>query len=265
MHRRANVLVLTGILLVAGLVAIAAVSRVRDAANRACCTNHLKLLGMAVGNYEDQCGRFPLATVSENSLPPERRLSWLVEMFPYMEAAPRPPYDKTKAWDAEENRPRWYRYPDKDGQERKDYWGDYPLWLCPSNPNQAAPGTPSLTHYVGIAGMGSDAASRPVDAPAIGLFAYDRPLRRGDFKKGLSETLMVVETRLDNGPWTAGGYPTVRGLDPDGPPYLGKGGQFGGTHRGGANTLLADGTVRFLSESTSPRAFEAMATIAGGD
>jgi prepilin-type processing-associated H-X9-DG protein len=264
MHRRANVFVLAAIVLVGGLLVPTGVVRVRDEANRIGCANHLKELGQAVANYEGQYGRPPTATVAEQSLPPERRLSWLVEMPQFVEQIVPPPYDTTKPWDYEENQPRWYHC-DCRGTEVEAYWGDWPLCLCPSNPNRAAPGTPSLTHYVGIAGMGSDAASRPASDSAIGFFGYDRPLHREQIKKGLSHTLMVVETGLGNGPWTAGGYPTVRGLDPEGPPYLGKGGQFGGAHRGGANTLFGDGSVRFLGEGTSPPAFEAMATLAGGD
>jgi hypothetical protein len=262
--RIANVVILAAILLLGGCLVLVGVGRVRETANRTVCADHLKQLGLVVLHYQDTFGRFPSATVSEKSLPPERRFSWLVEILPFVEAAPRPPIDKTKPWDAEENRPRWF-HAKKGDHEWEAYWGDHPLWLCPSNPNQAAPGTPSLTHYVGIAGLGRDAASRPANSPGIGFFGYDRALHHEDFKKGLSETLMVVETRLDNGPWTAGGYPTVRGLDPDGPPYLGKGGQFGGMHRTGVNTLFADASVRYLSEDTSPRVFAGMALVAGGD
>ena len=77
--------------------------------------------------------------------------------------------------------------------------------------------------------------------------------------------MMVIETAKDNGPWIAGGPSTVRGLDLSGLPYLGRNGQFGGTHRGGANVLFADGSVRFIHESIHPQVFEDMATIAGGE
>src|SRR4051812_33479077 len=53
-------------------------------------------------------------------------------------------------------------------------------------------------------------------------------------------------------------------LDPDGGPYLGAGGQFGGGHRG-TNVLFVDGSVRHLDASVSPEVFEALGTIAGGE
>jgi prepilin-type processing-associated H-X9-DG protein len=84
-----------------------------------------------------------------------------------------------------------------------------------------------------------------------------------DIKDGTGATLAVIETASANGPWTAGGPPTVRGLDPGRQPYLGRGRQFGGTHPGGAMALFADGSVRFLRESIDPKTFEALATIAG--
>ena len=78
-------------------------------------------------------------------------------------------------------------------------------------------------------------------------------------------TMMVVETASVRGAWTAGGSATVRGLVPARQPYIGSGRQFGGNHPGGAMDLFADGYVRFLSDSTKPKVFEAMASIAGGE
>jgi prepilin-type processing-associated H-X9-DG protein len=128
---------------------------------------------------------------------------------------------------------------------------------------------PSVIHYVGVAGVGEDAALLPVGDLRAGVFGYDRKTRPEDIKDGFSRTLMVVETNRDNGPWTAGGRPTVRGLDPAQPPYLGRCGQFGSGHdRGGkTNALFADGSVRYLllKGGMSAETFEALATIAGGD
>ena len=62
--------------------------------------------------------------------------------------------------------------------------------------------------------------------------------------------------------WTAGGYPTVRGLDPAGGPYLGEGGQFGNDHHRGdffaltppplTNVCFADGSVRSMTAAIGP-------------
>jgi hypothetical protein len=105
---------------------------------------------------------------------------------------------------------------------------------------------------------------QPYD-PQAGVFGYDRKSRHEDIKDGAATTLLLLETAWNNGPWTAGGPPTVRGLDPTRLPYMGKNRQFGGTHRGLTGAAFADGSVHFLSESMAPEVFEALATIAGGE
>ena len=263
MRRRVNLVVLASILLLCGLLLAAGIARIREVAAQARCQDNLKQLGFAIHNYKSATDRFPTATMSETNLSPESRLSYLVEILPYVEAAPMPPYDKTKPWDAEENRPRMFRYQNKEGVEEVGHWGHFKLWICPSRQSDTPLDQFSVTHYVGITGFGRDAASRAADAPAIGFFGYDRLLYARDIKD-FSNLLIVIETELHNGPWVASGYPTVRGLDPDGVAYLGKGGQFGGIHKGGTNALFADGSVRVLSDNTSRTVLEAMVTIVPG-
>jgi prepilin-type processing-associated H-X9-DG protein len=84
-----------------------------------------------------------------------------------------------------------------------------------------------------------------------------------EIKDGASVTMLLAETGLANGPWTAGGPSTVRGLDPARQPYIGEQRQFGGVHRGGAMVAFADGSVRFIRDSIRPQVFEALSTIAG--
>jgi prepilin-type processing-associated H-X9-DG protein len=128
---------------------------------------------------------------------------------------------------------------------------------------------------VGIAGVGRDAAELSQNYPGVGVFGYDRKTKLADITDGASTTMIVAETAWKNGPWTAGGFPTVRGLEANGMSYLGKDGQFSGMHRSGSsfffmgeyatNILFVDGSVRSFAESLDPRILEAMATIAGGE
>jgi prepilin-type processing-associated H-X9-DG protein len=97
------------------------------------------------------------------------------------------------------------------------------------------------------------------------VFGYDRQTRIEDFTDGTANTMMVIETAVAGGPWTAGGPATVRGLDPARQPYIGTGRQFGGTHRGGAMVAMADGSVKFLTETIDPKVFEALSTVSGGE
>jgi prepilin-type processing-associated H-X9-DG protein len=119
-----------------------------------------------------------------------------------------------------------------------------------------------LLYYPGMAGVGPNAATKAFDEPGAGLFRYDAPTRVADVKKGLANTLVLLETADRPGPWIAGGPTSVRPLDPAREPYLGPGRPFGGTHFGGANAAFADGSGRFLSNSISPDVLERLACIA---
>jgi prepilin-type processing-associated H-X9-DG protein len=264
MNRRAEVVVAALILLVVIGLVLPPVVRVREAAGRMGCINNLKSLGLGLQGYQDWCEHFPAGTIENTDLPPDRRLSWHVELYGFMIGGRELLLDKGLPWDAPENRDPKYRVP-KDN-DRVEVIGQLGWLTCPSNPNRGEAGRPGLAHYVGVAGVGEDAAWLPVEDRRAGVFGYDRKTRPGDIKDGPSTTLVVIETDADNGPWTAGGRATVRGLEPGRSPYLGRGGQFGGRHRGGVtNALFADGSVRPLGAAMSAEVFEALATIAGGE
>jgi prepilin-type processing-associated H-X9-DG protein len=233
----------------AGLLAPAVV-KVREAAARAECRNNLRQVGLALHNYRDTENTFPPAAMPNPSLPPGRRLSWLVAIVPYVEAN----YlyskmDKDKGWDAEEN--------------RFAALAEWRVFLCPGYPEGPPASTLAPTHYVGLTGLGADAIELPAGHPRAGFFGYERKLTLADVPRRSATLLVAAETARASGSWTAAGPPTARGLEQDAGPYLGRSGPFGGTHRGGANALFADGSVRFVRESVDPRAFEAAAALRG--
>jgi prepilin-type processing-associated H-X9-DG protein len=245
---QASVLVL-GLVVVGGL-AVVAVVRIREEAMRAHCLNNLKQLGLALHNYNDTFTRFPPAAMPNPELPPERRLSWLYSIVPFVEADTLyRKVDQAKSWDAEENRFAALRA--------------YRIMVCPSNQEREPVSTFEPTSYVGIAGVGADAVSLPEGDPRAGFFGYERKLTVDDIRGRSGGILMVLETAQVESAWTAAGRPTARGLERGGAPYVGAGGQFGGNHRGGVGALFADGSVRFLEEPVDPAALEAMATLKG--
>lgn len=60
-----------------------AVQKVREAAARTKCQNHLKQWGLAMHNHHDAIGRFPYG--STNNGHPDRRKTWVVHLWPYVE------------------------------------------------------------------------------------------------------------------------------------------------------------------------------------
>jgi len=268
MRNRIQAALVVAILLVlAGLFA-PAVRKVHEAAARSHCQNNLRSLALALQNYESCYGGYPHGTVAGTDLPPRRRLSGYVELWPFVQGGWRWLLDLQKPWDDEANCPTRADCKVSDSGRRITYEerviGELPVFLCPSNPHGAASDSPSYTHYVGVAGVGEDAAGWPLEHVCVGVYGYDRAVRSQDIEDGQASTLALIETAKDNGPWTAGGSATVRSLIPDVPPYLGRDGQLGALHRG-VNAAFLDGTVRNLSITTDPCVLEALATISGGE
>jgi prepilin-type processing-associated H-X9-DG protein len=139
------------------------------------------------------------------------------------------------------------------------------LVACPDDAAERHKVRPLPLTYVGIAGLGVDAPRLPSKHPRAGVFGYDRATRIEDITDGTNQTMMLIETARDHGPWTAGGPSSVRGVDPATRPYIGRNRPFGGYHPGGANVAFADGSVRFLRGSIDPDVFEALSTIARGE
>jgi hypothetical protein len=125
----------------------------------------------------------------------------------------------------------------------------------------------ALAYYVGLTGLGAEAHHLPADDPKAGFFGLHRKLTKDSFPDGRQNTLVFTETGTKNGPWIANGFPTVRGLDPEGGHYLGENGQFNSRHDYNGNNVLlggfADGSARLLRDDLSPRIFEALVTIGG--
>jgi hypothetical protein len=230
-------------------ILVSGVASVRDAANRAKCMNQVKQIGLAVHNYASTYqDKLPAAAFENNQLPVEKRLSWLFTIVPYMESDTLySDTDKSAAWDSPQNLAVL--------QIR------HHAFRCPAHPLPAM----ADSHYVGITGLGADSAFLPLDNPRAGILGYDRHPALADLKD-LGGTLLLTETSIDNGPWAAAGCPTLRAVDPNGPGYLTRGGQFRSGHRGiAAIACFANGSVQGLDQNIDPRVFEAFATIKARD
>jgi prepilin-type processing-associated H-X9-DG protein len=225
------------------------------------CANNLRQIGEAMNRYSDHHDRyFPPGTVPNPSLKPARRLSWEAAFLPYHSESgtagkkPDKHWEKLvgdlaikEAWDAPANA----------GLRQ-----NVVLFLCPAFAHELSPDQVGQTAYVGVAGVGNDAASLPRSDANAGFFGYDRLVQAEDISARLDTTMAAIETMQDNGPWPAGGPPTVRGVAPDDDRYIGKSAAFGGLHRGGANVLWADGSVRILTEKISADLFRLESRLA---
>jgi hypothetical protein len=225
--------------------------------SRITCLNNLKQIVLPLHIYADIHRRLPRTTAS--GIREHKEGSWLYELIPHMEPqwANEFVLNPAKPLDAMENR----RTVDK----------TVAVFLCPRIEDPAL--TKNFSHYVGITGIGRDAALLPLTDPRCGVFGFQRTTTFKDIKDGTSNTLAVAETTTANGPWALGGHGTARGLDIEGTDYLGEHGQFNSLHGpisiftppSITHLCLADGSVRGVSASLCPAVFEALATIAGGE
>lgn len=261
-----------------GLI-IPAIMRTRSDEEMRRCQNHLRQIGAFGLFHSTKPGEplppeaqrfFPAGTVVNAELTPSQRMSWYVLVLSALDQGPPEPgaqrkkplqfaelmkdIDPTQSWDADTHQ--------RLARTR------LVVALCPAQAVDPSD-RPAPTNYVGAAGLGVETPALGLDEAGAkaGVFRYDTPtsldvIINGD---GLSNSLSLLETAKDTGPWIQGGPTTVRSLAAPGPPYLGSGAPFSGCHRGRGNFAFADGSVRVLTDKTSPAFFRALLTIRGGE
>ena len=145
-----------------------------------------------------------------------------------------------------------------------------PEFLVPGNPKQRWEGYPfdhlALTHFVGMSGIedARNVVAGKFDRsdPRAGIFGYDRIAAINEITDGTSNTIAVIGIGDLANPWTMGGGSTIRGARQ---PYFDKLTGFGSHGQKGAITMMADGSVRLISENIDPAVFRAMCTMHGAE
>jgi len=276
-----ELLVVVAILAVLVGLLLPAVQKARAAAARASCANNLKQLALALHHFESAHGCFPEGYRFD---PPAR--SFVPPLLPYLEQ-PNLNYDAARNWDDPANGPA----------------AAVPLkvLLCPAVPgdtSRVAPDAPfraavsDYTVYHGVNPGYCDLSGWPYYSPIAQNGAMTRTVCRViDITDGTTQTLLVAEDggrpdlwrmgRRIAGTAGHGGWadPNVEiALDGSDTLTVGQGQGFGpcvmnctndnemySFHPGGANVAFADGGVRFLRETVSPKTFAALVTKSAGD
>ena len=272
------VIAITGVLI---SLLLAAVQRVREAANRTECQNRLKQIGLAAHNYHGVHHAFPPGVSYENGRSPQPHLTWCARLLPFL--------DQEAAWkEAVEafTKDRFFRNdPPHTGVSRV-----VPGFTCPSDGRTrqpaelAGPIRVGLLSFMGVEGI--DQTTKD------GTLFLDSRVRLSDVLDGASNTLFVGErppSADQNLGWWYGGW----GQDQDGScdsvlgareqivkpklwecpdPSFRRGNvqddcdalHFWSLHPGGAHFLFCDGSVRFLRYEADA-VLPALATRAGGE
>jgi hypothetical protein len=216
-----------------------------------------------------QPGRFPPGVFVRPNVPPgvlrepKNRISWMAGLLPYM--GQQNLFSKIRFDQSWRDPGNWVA-----GQTI------VPQFIDPTYPDftrQAAvrdsPIDWGATHYVGMAGVGLDAASYKRGNPATrqfeGIFSYDGSATMEEVRKGRgqSNTIMMIQIPPTAyiSPWLAGGGATVRGVPEKNSvaPFV-----FAtDRNKRGTYAMMADGSVRYIDQTISDEVFKAMCTVHG--
>ena len=206
----------------------------REAARRMQCTNNMKQIALALHNYHDVYSTFPPAyTVDEQGQPLH---SWRTLILPYMDQQGLyNQIDLSEPWNSPSNASlasmpiMQYQY------------------HCPSSANAAC-------SYVALVGPGM-------------IFEGSTPVAIKDITDGTSKTILVVEVAGRTKSWmepvdiNVGQMPAA--INAGRPNYTGNG--MSSFHPGGLNVAMADGSLRFISQTVAPPVLQGLMTRDGGE
>ena len=193
---------------------------------------------------------FPVLAAGSNSLPPESRLSWIAQLLPYYGHAD---------WQRELSSGRGWRDPPNDAITRRVL----PELLNPALGLPARVDGRGACHFVGVTGLGSDAATLDSKDPRAGVFGATRRATLEQIGDGAANTIALLGVTERIGAWGAGGASTTRALTAA--PYVNGPDGFGTGQVDGMFAVMADGSVRWISAEVDPRVIEQLATINGGE
>ncbi|MFO0957349.1 MAG: DUF1559 domain-containing protein [Isosphaeraceae bacterium] len=200
-----------------------------QAARRIQSTNNLRQLGRALHEYHGVQGHFPAGATFDAEGRPMH--SWITALLPFLERE-----DVFRQIDLER--------PWDDPANSAAFRASIAEFIVPRTPTEALPNGYAPAHYA-------------ANARVLG---GDQPRTIDRIPDGASNTILAGEVA---GRFRAWGDPInwrdpALGINrsPDG---------FGSPFPGGANMLMADGSVRFLKDTIDPKVLRALATPDGGE
>lgn len=270
-HRAFTLVELLVVIAIIGVLVgllLPAVQAAREAARRMSCTNNLVQVGLAVHHFEFGFGHLPSGVTNPDgpiaSKPEGKHVGFLTTLLPYMEQR-----GLADIFDASAG-----AYAARNLAVREV---SVPAYLCSSFPRSVSSEGFGLTNY---AGCHHDSES-PIDEDNQGLLFLNSEVRYSDIYDGSSNTILIGEMLPweDSLGWVSGtrsslrntGSINLRADPPSQPifqlPFEGDAlevGGFASSHPGGANLCMADGSIRFLTDTIDPELLVLLGNRADG-
>lgn len=290
-----ELLVVIAIIAILIALLLPAVQQAREAARRSDCKNRMKQLGLALHNYHDTFSVLPPGNASRNAGATvacqsgtvgqnvDGRAPWTVAILPYLDETPRyNTFDFTGSFNG--------MVPDNVATQSTNASRQSvpcPKFQCPSDPN-SGPSIPN-SNYHGVQGGGDGTAASGACTSAgqttafvyaNGVLYHNSSTKFRDITDGTTNVFLIGESRyqpcLPSSPtftptWattvrvaTGNTIPTnlaaahnpINGTANPGTSTMTS--YFGSNHVGGTHFVLADGSVRFVSQNMDLASYRAL-------
>jgi len=220
--------------------------RMWQEATRSLTEGHLNAIGQALDRYHDEHGIFPPGGIFKLDRAKHQRgfHGWMTLLLPHLgeddlfhEIRLEVPFD--------------------DKANREAFAKDVEVFFAAGGDRSKVEGRFGASHF---AGVGGEVESNDGTVSRAGLFGVNSKVSRDDVVDGLANTLAAGEIADEYPPWG----------DPENWRTIGKGLNrqthgFGNHDRSGACFLMADGSVRFFPNKTSPHVLTALSTRDGDE
>ncbi len=258
-----ELLVVIAIIGVLVALLLPAVQSAREAARRAQCSNNLKQIGLALHGYHDSYRTFPAGGwIPSAAFPKNARMNmgWAAAILPGLEQ--RALYDALN-----------FGHPYQDAANSTAGHTVLSVYLCPSEPRTSlwhrATGDPfdyADADYGGMYGPRGLRGPGDVNSPPRGAMIFNQCLSLAEIRDGTSQTIQVGEApEAINAMWISGRNIFDQYKPINARPAVEFGEELTSQHPGGVHVLFADGSVRFLKQSTDVNPLAALCTRAGNE
>jgi len=267
-HRRRSraftlveLLVIVAVIGILTVLLLPAVMAAREAARRASCKSNLRQVGVALHQFHEVRGSFPVGCEDRFGL----RHSWITHLLPFFEQqAAWEAYDWRKKSRGKKNQPAtkvvlhvllcpstasytWERHGASTGDKNRNGSYDFGDGMA-------------YTDYGGVFGDG-----RPGRAPLSGVFVWDEAYSLRHLRDGSGNTIAVAEDTgrgwVSDAEWANG----ENIFDVTARPNSLQQDEMWSDHPGGVQVLLADGSVQFVSETIDMETLTAFCTRDGSE